>query len=177
MRRKAIILLTVTWLMLGIVCTPASRAWAASEAATLKSVTLSASPTGTEWSCVWTGYYSYKTVQASPRHPFHRPCGRQGGGCGPQPTVGEPGVLWLQAPVVSGCLRPAGGARPGGHEASLAPSSFRRTAQQTAGVLGKGTICRCGGCPRSRCIAPEAPQRSLSVTPLCPPAARCLFPR
>jgi type IV pilus assembly protein PilQ len=66
MRRQATILLTVTWLMLGIVPTPRGRAWAASEAATLKSVTLSASPTGTELVLRVDGTYSYKTVQASP---------------------------------------------------------------------------------------------------------------
>jgi len=66
MRRQAIILLTVTWLILGIVPTPRGRAWAASEAATLKSVTLSASPTGTELVLHIDGTYSYRTVQASP---------------------------------------------------------------------------------------------------------------
>ncbi len=66
MRRQATILLTMTWLMLGIVPTPRGRAWAASEVATLKSVTLSASPTGTELVLHVDGIYSYKTVQASP---------------------------------------------------------------------------------------------------------------
>ena len=66
MRRQAIVLLTVTWFVLGIVPTPRSRAWAASEAATLKSVTLSVSPTGTELVLRVEGDYSYRTVQASP---------------------------------------------------------------------------------------------------------------
>jgi type IV pilus assembly protein PilQ len=66
MRRKAIILLTVTWLMLGIVPASRSLAWGSSEAATLKSVTLSASPTGTELVLRVDGIYTYKTVQASP---------------------------------------------------------------------------------------------------------------
>ncbi|MGA3323548.1 MAG: type IV pilus secretin PilQ [Terriglobia bacterium] len=66
MKRQAIVLLAVTWLMLGLVPTPRSRAWAASEAATLKSVTLSASPTGTELVLRVDGSYSYKTVQGSP---------------------------------------------------------------------------------------------------------------
>jgi type IV pilus assembly protein PilQ len=66
MRRKAIVLLTVTWVMLGIVTTPKSSAWAAPEAATLESVTLSATPTGTELVLRVNGIYSYKTVQASP---------------------------------------------------------------------------------------------------------------
>ena len=66
MRRQATILLTVIWLMLGITMTPAGRVWAASEAATLKSVTLSSSPTGTELVLRVDGIYSYKTVQASP---------------------------------------------------------------------------------------------------------------
>jgi type IV pilus assembly protein PilQ len=66
MRRQAITLLTVTWLMLGMVIAPGSRAWAASEAATLQSVALSASPTGTELVLRVDGVYSYKTAQASP---------------------------------------------------------------------------------------------------------------
>jgi len=66
MRRQAITLLTVTWLMLGIVTTPGSRLWAASGTATLQSVALSASPTGTELVLRVDGAYSYKTVQASP---------------------------------------------------------------------------------------------------------------
>jgi hypothetical protein len=45
---------------------PTSRAWAASEAATLNSVTLSTSPTGTELVLCVDGIYTYKTVQASP---------------------------------------------------------------------------------------------------------------
>ena len=66
MRRKAIVLLTVTALMLGIILTPRSRTWAASAAATLKSVTLSASPTGPELILRVDGLYSFKTAQASP---------------------------------------------------------------------------------------------------------------
>jgi type IV pilus assembly protein PilQ len=66
MRRQAIALLTLTWLMLWLIPTPRSRAWAASEAATLKSVTLSARSTGTELVLRVDGNYSYKTVQASP---------------------------------------------------------------------------------------------------------------
>jgi type IV pilus assembly protein PilQ len=66
MKRKAIILLTVTWLMLGMVSIPRGCAWAASEAATLKSVTLSAGSTGAELVLRVDGDYSYKTVQASP---------------------------------------------------------------------------------------------------------------
>jgi type IV pilus assembly protein PilQ len=56
----------MTWLMLGIASTPGGRVWAASETATLKSVTLSASPTGTELVLRVDGIYSYKTVQAGP---------------------------------------------------------------------------------------------------------------
>jgi type IV pilus assembly protein PilQ len=52
--------------MLGMVMAPGSRAWAASEAATLQSVALSASPTGTELVLRVDGVYSYKTAQASP---------------------------------------------------------------------------------------------------------------
>jgi type IV pilus assembly protein PilQ len=66
MRRQALIPLTVTWLMLGMAITPASRVWGASDVAALKSVTLSANPTGTELVLRVDGAYSYKTVQASP---------------------------------------------------------------------------------------------------------------
>ncbi|HMD87460.1 MAG TPA: type IV pilus secretin PilQ [Terriglobia bacterium] len=66
MRRQAIVLLTVIWLMLGIAPTPGGRVWAASQAATLKSVALSTSPTGTELVLRVDGIYSYKTVQVSP---------------------------------------------------------------------------------------------------------------
>ncbi len=66
MKRKAIVLLTVTGLMLGIVFTPRSRTWAAAAAATLKSITLSASPSGPELVLDVDGTYSFKTVQARP---------------------------------------------------------------------------------------------------------------
>lgn len=66
MKRQAIILLTVTGLILGMVVAPRSRAWAASEAATLKSVTFSTSPSGAELALLVDGTYSYKTFQASP---------------------------------------------------------------------------------------------------------------
>jgi type IV pilus assembly protein PilQ len=66
MRRQAIVLLTAAWLMLAIVLTPGGRVGAASQAATLKSVALSASPTGTELVLRVDGIYTYKTVQASP---------------------------------------------------------------------------------------------------------------
>src|SRR5579862_1754201 len=70
MRRKAIILLAVAWLMLGIVTSPGSRAWAASETATLKSVTLATSPASAELVLHVNGVYSYKTLQASPHTLF-----------------------------------------------------------------------------------------------------------
>lgn len=66
MRRQAIILLTVTGLLLGIVLTPWTSTWAAVEAATLKSVALSASSMGTELVLRVDGDYSYRAVQASP---------------------------------------------------------------------------------------------------------------
>jgi len=66
MKRQAMVLLTTAWLILGIALTPGGRAWAASPAATLKSVALSATPTGTELVLRVDGIYSYKTVQASP---------------------------------------------------------------------------------------------------------------
>ncbi len=66
MRRKAFVLLTVVGLMLGAMVTSGSRARAASEAATLKSITLSASPKGTELVLRVDGDYSYKAVQAGP---------------------------------------------------------------------------------------------------------------
>ncbi|MGO8786742.1 MAG: type IV pilus secretin PilQ [Terriglobia bacterium] len=70
MRRQAMVVLTVTWLMLGIVPTPGGRTWAASDAAILKSVTPAVSPTGAELVLRVDGIYSYKTVQASPETLF-----------------------------------------------------------------------------------------------------------
>ena len=66
MKRKATILLTVTWLMLGTLPALQSRAWAATEAATLKSVALSVSPSSTELILRVDGVYAYKTVQSGP---------------------------------------------------------------------------------------------------------------
>jgi type IV pilus secretin PilQ/predicted competence protein len=64
MRRNGFVLLTVMWLMLGMVIVPGSPAWGASETATLKSVTLSASSRGTELVVRVDGDFTYKTVQA-----------------------------------------------------------------------------------------------------------------
>jgi type IV pilus assembly protein PilQ len=66
MRRYAIVLLTMTGLTLGMARAPAGRAWAASEVATLKAVTVSASPPGEELVLRVDGAYAYKTVQAAP---------------------------------------------------------------------------------------------------------------
>jgi len=65
MRRQATILLTVTGLILGMAIVPSSRAWADAGAATLKPVTLSATPAGAQVILRVGGAYSYKTVQAS----------------------------------------------------------------------------------------------------------------
>ena len=83
MKRKALILLTVMWLTLGVVLTPGNRAWAASDAATLKSVTLSTNSTGTELDLRVDGNYSYKTVQVSPDTLFLDLAGAKVGGAAP----------------------------------------------------------------------------------------------
>lgn len=70
MRRQATILLTVTWMTLGMVIAPGTRCWAASGAATLRSVTVSATPTNTELVLRVDGAYSYNAVQASPEALF-----------------------------------------------------------------------------------------------------------
>ncbi len=70
MRRKAFVLLTVVGLMLGAMVTSGSRARAASEAATLKSITLSSSPGGAEMVLRVDGDYTYKAVQAGPNALF-----------------------------------------------------------------------------------------------------------
>ena len=80
MKRKAIVLLAVTGLMLGIVCTPASRTWAASAAATLKSITVSASPTGPQLVLDVDGTFSFTTLQSSPRTLFIDLAGARMGG-------------------------------------------------------------------------------------------------
>ncbi|HTS71948.1 MAG TPA: type IV pilus secretin PilQ [Terriglobia bacterium] len=66
MRRIATNLLKVTWLMVGIVPIFVGSIWAAPEPATLKAVTLSARPTGTELLFRVDGTYTYKAVQVSP---------------------------------------------------------------------------------------------------------------
>lgn len=66
MRRQAIILLTVTGLIVGMICALRGRAWAAADTATLQSVTLATGPAGTELVLLVHGVYSYKTVQAGP---------------------------------------------------------------------------------------------------------------
>lgn len=66
MRRYAIVLLTMTGLTLGMARAPAGRAWAASEVATLKAVTVSAGPPCEELVLRVDGAYAYKTVQAAP---------------------------------------------------------------------------------------------------------------
>jgi len=66
MRRYAIVLLTMTGLTLGMARAPAGRAWAASEVATLKAVTVSAGPPCEELVLRVDGTYAYKTVQAAP---------------------------------------------------------------------------------------------------------------
>jgi type IV pilus assembly protein PilQ len=66
MRRYAIVLLTMTGLTLGMARAPAGRAWAASEVATLKAVTVSTGPPCEELVLRVDGTYAYKTVQAAP---------------------------------------------------------------------------------------------------------------
>ena len=67
MKRQAIVLLAVTWLIVDIgLMTPNKRTWGAEVGATLKSVTLSDNPAGTELDLRVDGVYDYKTVQAKP---------------------------------------------------------------------------------------------------------------
>ncbi len=94
MRRKTIILLTVIGLAVGVDFAPGSRARAASEAVTLKSVTLSTSPAGTELALRVDGIYSYKTIQVSPDTLFIDLAGAKVGGV-------DPGRQWVN-PVFSG---------------------------------------------------------------------------
>ena len=118
---------------------------------------------------MWTAFIP-KDHSGQSRHPFHRPCGRQGGWCSPRTTVGEPGVLWLQAPVVSGCHWPAGGSCPGGHVAS--PTLRRSKGRLNTEVgLRKGSICQSGGCPRVPLMLRSAPRRTLH-----PPSAQSRGP-
>jgi type IV pilus assembly protein PilQ len=56
----------MTALTLGMARAPAGRAWAASEVATLKAVTVSAGPPGEELVLRVDGPYAYKTFQAAP---------------------------------------------------------------------------------------------------------------
>jgi type IV pilus assembly protein PilQ len=69
MRRQAIVLLTMIWL-LGIAPGPGGHAWAASEGAILRAVTISASPTGQELVMRVDGSYTYRSVQAAPDAQF-----------------------------------------------------------------------------------------------------------
>jgi type IV pilus secretin PilQ/predicted competence protein len=66
MRRYAIVWLTMTALTLGMAYAPASCAWAASEVATLKAITVSAGPPCEELVVRVDGAYAYKAVQVAP---------------------------------------------------------------------------------------------------------------
>ena len=94
MRRQAIVLLTMIWLMLGMAPAPERHAWAASEGATLRAVTVSASPTGQELVMRVDGSYTYKSVQAAPDALFIDLAGAKLGGV---PRSG----LWVN-PLMSG---------------------------------------------------------------------------
>jgi type IV pilus assembly protein PilQ len=94
MRRQAIVLLTMIWLMLGMAPAPGRHAWAASEGATLRAVTVSASPTGQELVMRVDGSYTYKSVQAAPDALFIDLAGAKLGGV---PRSG----LWVN-PLMSG---------------------------------------------------------------------------
>ena len=66
MRRQAIILLAVAWLIVDMtLLTPITRTWGATVEGTLKSVTLSENPAGTELDLNVDGNYEYKAVQSS----------------------------------------------------------------------------------------------------------------
>src|ERR1019366_6936296 len=66
MKRQVIALLTMAWLMLGMVPATVGRAWAASDVATLKAVTVSAHPAGQELVLRLDGPYTYKIVHSAP---------------------------------------------------------------------------------------------------------------
>jgi type IV pilus assembly protein PilQ len=70
MKRQAIVLLTMTWLILGMASSSASRDSAASPRATLKACTLSDAASGRELLLRLEGEYSFKTVQATDRTLF-----------------------------------------------------------------------------------------------------------
>lgn len=65
MKRQAIVLLTATWIVLGLVAPLGSRAWEG-DLAVLKSVTLATGSTGTELVLGVEGFYTYGTSQSSP---------------------------------------------------------------------------------------------------------------
>jgi type IV pilus assembly protein PilQ len=66
MRRQANILLAVAWLIVNMtLLTPITRTWGATVEGTLKSVTLSENPGGTELDLNVDGNYDYKAVQSS----------------------------------------------------------------------------------------------------------------
>jgi type IV pilus assembly protein PilQ len=65
MKRQAIVLLTVTWVVLVLVAPIGSRAWEG-DLAVLQSVTLSTGPTGTELVLGVEGFYTYGISQSSP---------------------------------------------------------------------------------------------------------------
>ena len=149
MRRKAIILLTVIWLTLGVVLTPGSRARAASEAATLKSVTLSTSPTGTELALRVDGTYSYKTVQASPDTLFIDLAGAKVGGVAPNRQWVNPVFSGYKLlPYQDATGQPVVRVQVG---TTSSPTLRRSKGRLNAAVgLWNGSICRFGGCPRVR---------------------------
>ena len=80
MKRHASALLTITWLMAGMVSLTVGGARAAAEVATLKSVTLSAHDTSQELVLLLDGPYTYKTVQAAPNALFIDVAGAQAAG-------------------------------------------------------------------------------------------------
>ena len=84
MKSKAIFLLAVTWAIVDIgLITANSRTWGAEVGATLRSVTVSENPAGTELDLRVDGNYDYKTVQAKPDSLFIDLAGVKAGGVAP----------------------------------------------------------------------------------------------
>ena len=65
MRRKAIVLVTMTWLILGMVCVAQSRQTTASPQASLEAVTVADPGSGSQLLLRIEGSYTFQAVQAT----------------------------------------------------------------------------------------------------------------
>ena len=134
----------------------------------MKSVTLSASPTGTELVLRVDGVYSYKTVQASPDTLFIDLAGAKAEGVARSQQ-------WVN-PVFSGYkllpYQDASGqpvVRVQVDTKQAGPFVVQKDGSKLRLLFGRRPICRCRGCACSR-LAPS--ERSLArVIPPAPPLA------